>query len=80
MEKRRLDEEALLERIVEIYKHNYPDFKKTGEPKRILYGQISDILNEEGILSYHDQDWTWQRVHTFFGKHPSINEMAQNPP
>ena len=76
MEKRQLSEEELEERIGEIYKRKYEDFKKTGEPKRILYGQIADILDEEGILSYHDEDWTWQRVHTFIGKHPSIKKIA----
>lgn len=76
MDKRELSEEEIEERIGEIYKRKYPDFKKTGEPKRILYGEIAAILNEEGIPSYHDKDWTWQGVHTFVGKHPSIKEIA----
>ena len=76
MEKRQLSENELEDKIREIYQLRYEDFSKTGEPKRILYGQIAGILNEEGILSYHDEDWTWPKVHSFIGKHPSIKEIV----
>lgn len=76
MEKRQLPDNALEDKIREIYRRKYEDFSKTGEPKRILYGQIADVLNAEGILAHHERDWTWQNVHSFIGRHPAVKEIT----
>ena len=72
MEKRQLPQKELEEKIREIYHQRYDAFCKTGEPKRILYTEIAAALNEEGILTHQEKDWTWQNVHSFVGRHPSI--------
>ena len=80
MEKRELTEEELEAKIKEIYREKYEAFSKTGEPKRILFTEIAAVLNKEGILPHHhheDKDWSWQKVHSFVGRHPSVEESKK---
>ena len=75
-EGRQLGEEELEAKIKEIYQQRYEAFSKTGEPKRVLYGEIAEALNKEGIITHQEKDWTWQKVHSFVGRHPAIEDMA----
>jgi len=77
MKKRQLPEDELQAKIKEIYQQRYEAFSKTGEPKRILYTEIAAALNEQGILTHQEKDWTWQKVHSFVGRHPSVEESAK---
>jgi hypothetical protein len=74
MEKRQLPEKELEKKIKELYDQRYEAFSKTGEPKWVLYTEIAAALNDEGILTHQEKDWTWQKVHSFVGRHPSIAE------
>ena len=76
MEKRQLPENEIKDKIKEIYRLKYEDFSKTGRPRRILFRQIADTLNSEGILAHHDKEWTWQNIHSFVGRHPSIKGIV----
>ncbi len=77
MEKRQLPQKELEQKIKEIYNQRYEAFNKTGEPKRILYTEIATALNEEGIVTHQEKDWTWQKVHSFLGRHPSIEATGE---
>lgn len=76
MEKKNLSEEALAQKIKSLYDGKYEGFSKSGEPIRVLFTEIAEALNSEQIAHPREEEWTWQRVHTFVSKNPEVGKIT----
>ena len=69
-----LSEEELEGRIKDLYREESTKLTDPESPKRVLFTEIARRLNEEGIITHQEKEWTWQKVHSFVGRHPQVEE------
>lgn len=74
IEPKQLSEEELEGRIKDLYREESEKLADPESPKRVLFTEIAKRLNDEGIITHQEKEWTWQKVHSFAGRHPQVEE------